>query len=233
MNPAWDNPLIKTAAEAAEPQSPPGDADIIRRALEEELKASSLYERLARDAGEPAASLLRDVSEEEKVHAGEFRSLLERLDPQYAEADAEGAREAAGKVSGTGGKLDKKAMYGFGAPRGGGYGVPLWSALKDYDTGDTLYVKNSEASKIMRILRDSRKYGVRIKEPELTSRSLVPMQLQGVNLHYLPSDTQHPFTGKELREIWKKQRVGGRSLRDLLKEYRDRIKAAKKKERRG
>lgn len=86
--------LPKDSTEAAEPVSPPSDVDIARRALEEELKASTLYERLARDAKGPTAKLLRDVSEEEKVHAGEFRSLIDKLDPQSAKSDSKGEEEA-------------------------------------------------------------------------------------------------------------------------------------------
>jgi rubrerythrin len=34
-----------------------------------------------------------DVSQEEKVHAGEFETLMEELDPSYEEAEEEGEKE--------------------------------------------------------------------------------------------------------------------------------------------
>lgn len=107
----------ESAMEPVEPASPPADADIARRAIEEELKASSLYERLARDTSGPTAELLRDVSDEEKTHAGEFRSLLERLDPQYAKADEEGADEAKDIVKSA---VEKLEIGPMGYPKGTG-----------------------------------------------------------------------------------------------------------------
>ena len=86
--------MRKKAMEAVDPVSKPADSDILRRVLEEELKASTLYERFARDAKSPLlAKLLRDVSDEEKVHAGEFSALLGKLDKEFIPAMVKGGKE--------------------------------------------------------------------------------------------------------------------------------------------
>lgn len=70
------------------------DAQILRKGIEEELKAISLYENLANKAKSPdVKKIMLDVAREEKVHIGEFEALLEKIDPEYEPAEKEGENE--------------------------------------------------------------------------------------------------------------------------------------------
>ena len=71
----------------------------IRLDLAAELEASHLYEAHA-DATSDAkvADLLRDISDEEKVHAGELMIVLETLDSKEGNAWEKGKKEAAKKL---------------------------------------------------------------------------------------------------------------------------------------
>lgn len=76
------------------------DAQILRKGIEEELKAVSLYENLAEKAKSPKVKkLMLDVAKEEKVHIGEFETLLDSIDKEHKTATAEGAKEV-GEVVG-------------------------------------------------------------------------------------------------------------------------------------
>lgn len=70
------------------------DLEILRLSMIAELDAVNLYERLAgiaRDVN--VKKVLLDVAREEKVHAGEFEMLLEKIDPEYEKAEEEGEEE--------------------------------------------------------------------------------------------------------------------------------------------
>ena len=70
------------------------DAQMLRKGIEEELKAATLYENLAGKAkSSDVKKLFLDIAKEEKVHIGEFETLLEKLDPEYEEAEKEGEGE--------------------------------------------------------------------------------------------------------------------------------------------
>jgi len=70
------------------------DIQILRLSIIAELDASNLYEKLALlSSDEKVAIVLRDISQEEKVHAGEFESLIEEIDPEHEEAKEEGKEE--------------------------------------------------------------------------------------------------------------------------------------------
>lgn len=70
------------------------DNQILRAAMIAELDAVNLYEQLVSMAtNELAKKVLLDVAHEEKIHAGEFESVLEKLDPAYEEAEEEGEEE--------------------------------------------------------------------------------------------------------------------------------------------
>lgn len=70
------------------------DQQILRAAMIAELDAVNLYEQFATLAkSELAKKVLLDVAHEEKVHAGEFETVLEKLDPSYEEAEEEGEEE--------------------------------------------------------------------------------------------------------------------------------------------
>jgi hypothetical protein len=70
------------------------DVQILRLSMIAELDASNLYEKLATlTKDERVKKVLLDVSKEEKVHAGEFETLMEKIDPEYEEAEEEGEEE--------------------------------------------------------------------------------------------------------------------------------------------
>jgi len=76
---------------------PPGlerDTQILRLGMIAELDAVNLYNKLAVIAtSQDVKTLMLDVSGEEKVHAGEFETLMEQLDPDYEEKEEEGEGE--------------------------------------------------------------------------------------------------------------------------------------------
>lgn len=76
---------------------PPGenrDLQILRLGMIAELDAVNLYDKLAGLAtSQNVKELMLDVSHEEKVHAGEFETLMEKIDPKYEEAEEEGEEE--------------------------------------------------------------------------------------------------------------------------------------------
>lgn len=70
------------------------DLEILRLSMIAELDAVNLYERMAKIAkDERVAEVLLDVAYEEKVHAGEFETLMEKLDKDYEPAEEEGEEE--------------------------------------------------------------------------------------------------------------------------------------------
>ncbi len=70
------------------------DREILRLALIAELDAVSLYEQLAASASDPVVKeVLLDVAREEKTHAGEFLTLLLRLDGEQERELEEGKKE--------------------------------------------------------------------------------------------------------------------------------------------
>jgi rubrerythrin len=90
--------LEELFVQSAEIESiPPGterDVQILRLSMIAELDASNLYEKLATlTKDKRIKEVLLDVSKEEKVHAGEFEALLERIDKEYEEAEEEGKEE--------------------------------------------------------------------------------------------------------------------------------------------
>ena len=74
----------------------PGDRDkeILRLAIIAELDAMNLYEQLANmTTNADLKAVLLDVTKEEKTHAGEFQTMLLRLDPEQAEELLNGKKE--------------------------------------------------------------------------------------------------------------------------------------------
>jgi len=86
--------FIQTSEIEAMPAGAERDMQILRIAIIAELDASNLYEKLAQLANDKRVEeVLLDVSQEEKVHFGEFESLLEEIDPEFEEAEEEGKDE--------------------------------------------------------------------------------------------------------------------------------------------
>jgi len=90
--------LTELFIQAGEIESlPPGtnrDVQILRLGMIAELDAVNLYDKLAELAtSENVKKLMLDVSREEKVHAGEFETLMEEIDPDYEKAEEEGEEE--------------------------------------------------------------------------------------------------------------------------------------------
>ncbi|MDD4005459.1 MAG: ferritin family protein [Elusimicrobiaceae bacterium] len=73
------------------------DAELVRAIrfmIAAEYEAIQLYMQLAESTGNRlAAEVLRDIADEERVHAGEFLRLLRELAPDEEKFYAEGARE--------------------------------------------------------------------------------------------------------------------------------------------
>lgn len=66
----------------------------IRFMISAEYEAIQLYMQLAESTDNKLAiEVLKDIADEEKVHAGEFLRLLKELDPDEEEFYAEGAEE--------------------------------------------------------------------------------------------------------------------------------------------
>ncbi len=66
----------------------------IRFMIAAEYEAIQLYMQLAESIDHPLAeSVLKDIADEERVHAGEFLRLLYVLDPDEEKFYAEGAEE--------------------------------------------------------------------------------------------------------------------------------------------
>jgi rubrerythrin len=66
----------------------------IRFSVSAEYEAIQLYMQLAESTdNELASKVLRDIADEERVHAGEFLRLLYELAPDEAKHYAEGAQE--------------------------------------------------------------------------------------------------------------------------------------------
>ena len=90
--------LTELFVQAGEIESlPPGtnrDVQILRLGIIAELDAVNLYDKLAGLAtSQDVKRLMLDVSREEKVHAGEFETLMEEIDPDYEKAEEEGEEE--------------------------------------------------------------------------------------------------------------------------------------------
>ena len=73
------------------------DAELIRAIrfmVAAEYEAIQMYMQLAESIDNPLAiAVLKDIADEERVHAGEFLRLLYELAPDEAEFYAEGAEE--------------------------------------------------------------------------------------------------------------------------------------------
>lgn len=66
----------------------------IRFMVAAEYEAIQLYMQLAESTDNKLAiTVLKDIADEERVHAGEFLRLLHELDPEEAKFYAEGAEE--------------------------------------------------------------------------------------------------------------------------------------------
>jgi len=99
----------------------------LRLSLSAEEEAVHLYESLA-DATEDrlARSVLQDIANEERVHAGEFQRLLNVLLPDEERYLAEGAGEVDEMAAG----LDKAAQDAAGAPGEPAKGAPTVGDMK-------------------------------------------------------------------------------------------------------
>ena len=70
------------------------DIEMLRTAIIAELDAVNLYDQMAAQASSDAVrKIFQDISREEKVHIGEFETLVEDLDTEFEEAEEEGEEE--------------------------------------------------------------------------------------------------------------------------------------------
>jgi rubrerythrin len=74
----------------------------IRFMVAGEYEATQMYMQLAEStANKLAVEVLKDIANEERVHAGEFLRLLRELAPDEEKLYAEGAREVEEKIENT------------------------------------------------------------------------------------------------------------------------------------
>jgi len=72
----------------------------IRFMIAAEYEAIQLYMQLAESTdNELAIAVLKDIADEERVHAGEFLRLLKELDPEEEKFYAEGAEEVEEEIA--------------------------------------------------------------------------------------------------------------------------------------
>jgi rubrerythrin len=70
------------------------DLELVRRGIIAELDAINLYEQMASESTNPKLKkTFLEISYEEKVHAGEFESMLDMLSPEHEKAEQEGEKE--------------------------------------------------------------------------------------------------------------------------------------------
>jgi rubrerythrin len=73
----------------------------VRFMIAAEYEAIQLYMQLAESTdNELAIDVLKDIADEERVHAGEFFRLLKELDPEEERLYAEGAQEVEEEILG-------------------------------------------------------------------------------------------------------------------------------------
>jgi hypothetical protein len=75
-------------------KGPSRDAQLLRLGVIAEQDAANLYEAMAVLADDQTVKdTLLDITYEEKVHAGEFSALLQKLDPEFSPSEDEGEDE--------------------------------------------------------------------------------------------------------------------------------------------
>jgi rubrerythrin len=81
----------------------------IRFSMAAEFEAIQLYMQLAESIDDEIAKrVLKDIADEERVHAGEFLRLLNLLDPLEERLYAQGAAEVEGMIKRAGGNEPQK-----------------------------------------------------------------------------------------------------------------------------
>lgn len=86
--------FVKVAEIESMPIGNERDIQMLRLAIIAEMDASNLYEKLALLAKDKnIKKLMLSISREEKVHVGEFETLLEKIDTEYENAEEEGEKE--------------------------------------------------------------------------------------------------------------------------------------------
>ena len=84
------------AALGIEDDAKSSDLIMLRQAITAEYDAVSLYEQMAASAeSDKLRELMLSVAKEEKVHIGEFESMLDELDKEHKAAVEDGKQEAA------------------------------------------------------------------------------------------------------------------------------------------
>lgn len=70
------------------------DLERLRLSIIAEVDAVSLYEKFAKQTPNPKLKkVFMDIAYEEKVHIGEFETILKEMDPNYINAKKEGKKE--------------------------------------------------------------------------------------------------------------------------------------------
>jgi hypothetical protein len=86
--------LFINMAELSELDGDERNKKMLRLSIIAELDAANLYEQMANMSDNSnIKKVMLDVAKEEKVHAGEFESLLKKLDPEHEPSTEEGEKE--------------------------------------------------------------------------------------------------------------------------------------------
>ena len=77
----------------------PSDEQILRLSIAAESEAINLYQQLLNLTNDPKIQeVLLDVITEEKVHIGEFETLLSEVDAEYIDTKIQGQEEVNGEI---------------------------------------------------------------------------------------------------------------------------------------
>jgi rubrerythrin len=89
-----ENMLSESPIDMSRVSKDDADKEILRYSIIAELDAISVYEQMANMTGnEELKRVLLDVAAEEKVHMGEFQTLLLRLDEEQVKGLEDGKEE--------------------------------------------------------------------------------------------------------------------------------------------
>jgi rubrerythrin/uncharacterized linocin/CFP29 family protein len=77
-------------------------SDALRIAIAAEIDAVNLYLQFARSVEDPSVKkVFEDIADEEKVHIGEFLTMLQKIDPRQREALSRGSEEVERLIKGS------------------------------------------------------------------------------------------------------------------------------------
>jgi len=98
MNWLKESNLSTTPIDLAKIDPANADKEMLRVAIISELDAINLYEQFADMTEDPAIKeTMLSVAKEEKTHWAEFKTLLDKIDPEQVQEDEAGKEEVEGE----------------------------------------------------------------------------------------------------------------------------------------